>query len=63
MDIWCPGSEGAAAVANLLFGDAVPGGKAPITWMRSAAHAPMTYAHLTSHDRSISQADGIDAKK
>ena len=50
MDIWYPGSEGAAAVANLLFGDAVPGGKLPITWMRNAAHAPMTYAHLTSHD-------------
>jgi beta-glucosidase len=50
MDIWYPGSEGGAAVANLLFGDAVPGGKLPITWLRSAAQAPMTYAHLTSHD-------------
>jgi beta-glucosidase len=50
MDVWYPGSEGAAAVANLLFGDATPGGKLPITWTRSAAQAPMTYAHLTSHD-------------
>ncbi|MDB5724527.1 MAG: glycoside hydrolase, family 3-like [Novosphingobium sp.] len=50
MDIWYPGSEGGSAVANLLFGDAVPGGKLPITWIRSAAQAPMTYAHQASHD-------------
>ncbi len=50
MDIWYPGCEGAAAVADLLFGDAVPGGKLPITWIPSAAVAPMPYAHLTSHD-------------
>ena len=50
LDIWYPGSEGASAVANLLFGDAVPGGKLPITWVRSAAQAPMTYASLISHD-------------
>jgi beta-glucosidase len=49
LDMWYPGSEGGVAVANLLFGDATPGGKLPITWMRSAAQAPMTYAHLTSH--------------
>jgi beta-glucosidase len=52
MDIWYPGSEGGSAVANLLFGDAVPGGKLPITWIRSAAQAPMTYAHQASHDPS-----------
>ncbi|TCU58491.1 beta-glucosidase [Novosphingobium sp. PhB57] len=50
LDIWYPGSQGAAAAANLLFGDAVPGGKLPISWVRSAAQAPMTYARLPSHD-------------
>lgn len=49
LDIWYPGSEGAAAVANLLVGDANPGGKLPISWLRSAAQAPMTYARLPSH--------------
>jgi beta-glucosidase len=48
MDIWYPGSEGGAAVADLLFGDAVPGGKLPFTWLRSAAQAPLIYSHLTS---------------
>ena len=50
MDLWYPGSGGGTATANLLFGDAVPGGKLPISWTRSASQAPMTYAHLISHD-------------
>lgn len=50
MDIWYPGSEGGNAVANLLFGDATPGGKLPFTWLRDAAQAPLSYAHLISHD-------------
>src|SRR6185436_13585127 len=44
-----PGSAGGAAVANLLLGDATPGGKLPFTWIRSAAQAPNPYAHLLSH--------------
>jgi beta-glucosidase len=49
MDIWYPGSEGGAAVANLLFGDATPGGKLPISWVRDAGQIPNPYAHLISH--------------
>ena len=49
LDVWYPGSEGGNAVANLLFGDATPGGKLPISWIRSAAHAPNYYAQLMSH--------------
>jgi beta-glucosidase len=50
LDAWYPGSAGGEAVANLLFGDATPGGKLPITWIRDAAQAPNPYAHLISHD-------------
>jgi beta-glucosidase len=49
LEMWYPGSEGGAAAANLLFGDSVPGGKLPFTWIRSAAHAPLNCAHLISH--------------
>lgn len=49
LDMWYPGSEGGSAVANLLFGDAVPGGKLPFSWIRSPAHAPNHYAQLISH--------------
>ena len=30
LDIWYPGTQGGAAVANLLFGDVSPGGKLPV---------------------------------
>ncbi|MBI5160186.1 MAG: glycoside hydrolase family 3 C-terminal domain-containing protein [Micrococcales bacterium] len=50
LDVWYPGSQGGAAVAELLFGDAVPGGKLPFTWPRTVGQVPMTYAHLPSHE-------------
>ena len=49
LDIWYPGSAAGAVAANLLFGDATPGGKLPFTWPRSAGQVPMIYSHLTSH--------------
>ena len=50
LDMWYPGSAGGAATANLLFGDAVPGGKLPLTWPRNVGQVPMYYAHLTTHE-------------
>lgn len=48
LNLWYPGTAGGDAAADLLVGDATPGGKLPISWIKSAAHAPYTYAHLTS---------------
>ncbi len=50
LDIWYPGTQGGAAVANLLFGDAVPGGKLPFTWPRTVGQVPMIYGRTTSHE-------------
>jgi beta-glucosidase len=50
LDVWYPGSQGGAAVANLLVGDAVPGGKLPFTWPRTVGQVPMFYAHTISHE-------------
>jgi beta-glucosidase len=50
LDVWYPGSQGGAAVADLLVGDAVPGGKLPFTWPRTVGQVPMVYSHLTSHE-------------
>ncbi len=50
LDLWYPGTQGGAALANLLFGDAVPGGKLPFTWPRHVGQVPMIYSHLTSQD-------------
>lgn len=50
LDIWYPGTQGGAAVAQLLFGDVSPGGKLPFTWPRTVGQVPMIYAHTRSHD-------------
>jgi beta-glucosidase len=48
LEAWYPGTQGGAAVANLLFGDATPGGKLPISWPRNVGQVPINYAHNTT---------------
>ncbi len=50
LDIWYPGTQGGAAVANLLFGEVSPGGKLPFTWPRTVGQVPMVYTHTRSHE-------------
>jgi len=50
LDIWYPGTQGGAAVADLLFGDVAPGGKLPFSWPRTVGQVPMIYSHTVSHD-------------
>ena len=50
LEIWYPGTQGGAAVANLLFGDVAPGGKLPFTWPRTVGQVPMVYSHTHSHE-------------
>ena len=44
LEAWYPGTEAGDAIADLLFGDAVPGGKLPVTWPRSVGQVPIFYA-------------------
>jgi beta-glucosidase len=48
LEAWYPGTQGGNAIADLLFGDAVPGGKLPIAWPRDVGQIPINYAHNTT---------------
>jgi beta-glucosidase len=49
LEAWEPGTEGGHAVADILFGDANPGGKLPVCFPRSGNHAPLYYARTLTH--------------
>lgn len=49
LEAWEPGTEGGNAVADILFGDAVPGGKLPVGFPRKGSHAPLYYARNATH--------------
>lgn len=40
LEAWYPGEEGGAAIADALFGDCNPGGKLPITFVKSLEQLP-----------------------
>ncbi len=43
VEAWYPGTMGAQAVAEVLFGDYNPGGKLPVTFPRSVGQIPIYY--------------------
>jgi len=48
---WYLGQEGGTAMADILFGDANPGGKLPVTFARSVGQLPMFYNRKPSARR------------
>ncbi|MFW9861733.1 MAG: beta-glucosidase [Candidatus Thorarchaeota archaeon] len=49
LDAWYSGMEGGRAIANILFGDAYPSGKLPITFPKKLTDSP---AHSTGDPRN-----------
>ena len=48
LETWHSGTMGGAAVADVLFGDANPGGKLPVTFPRSVGQIPIYYNHKST---------------
>jgi beta-glucosidase len=43
LEAWYPGTMGAQAVADVLFGDYNPGGRLPVSWPRNIGQIPIYY--------------------
>jgi len=61
LEAWIPGQEGGRAVAEVLFGQATPGGKLPISLPRSVGQVPVFYGHRPSGGRTFWLGDYIDS--
>jgi len=59
VEAWLPGEEGGAAIADILFGDANPGGKLPMTFPRTVGQIPIFYNHKPSGGKSHWQGDYV----
>jgi beta-glucosidase len=45
---WYPGTEAGNAIAEVLFGDASPSGRLPLSWPRSVGQIPVYYNHKST---------------
>jgi len=48
INVWFGGSEAGDAIADVLFGDAVPGGRLTVTMPRALGQVPIYYNHLNT---------------
>lgn len=60
LEAWMPGEQGAPAIADALFGSLNPGGKLPVTLLRSVGQVPLVYNHKPSGGRSHFRGDYAD---
>jgi beta-glucosidase len=54
-----PGTEGGAAVADVLFGKAAPSGRLPVSWPESIDQAPISYDQAPPYDPRYAFGHGL----
>jgi beta-glucosidase len=62
LQAWLPGEEGGSAIADILFGEASPGGKLPVSFPRSAGQLPLYYSAKPAGTRSHWYGDYVTEK-
>ncbi len=59
LEMWFPGEDGGAALADVLLGDANPAGRLPVTFPKSVGQIPLNFpAHPGSQARDAGQVTG-----
>lgn len=58
LDMWYGGQEGGNAIADVLFGDASPSGKLPVTFVKEWKDSP-AYGHYPGERLQVEYAEGI----
>ena len=59
LEAWFPGEQGGAAVADVLFGDAGPSGRLPITFPRSVGQVPCHYSRRPGGGKKYVEMDWL----
>jgi beta-glucosidase len=58
LDLWYAGQEGGNAIADILFGDANPSGKLPVSFVKEWKDSP-AYGHYPGENLQVEYAEGI----
>jgi beta-glucosidase len=58
LDMWYGGEEGGHAIADVLFGDANPSGKLPVSFVKEWKDSPV-YGHYPGENLQVDYAEGI----
>ena len=58
LDLWYGGQEGGNAIADVLFGDANPSGKLPVSFVKQWKDSP-AYGHYPGENLQVEYAEGI----
>jgi beta-glucosidase len=58
LDLWYGGQEGGNAIADVLFGDANPSGKLPVSFVKEWEDSP-AYGHYPGENLQVDYAEGI----